>query len=77
MRAGASCRDELLTHLYREWQIRKPIAMQMPELASADAELDAAKAMRLDGYTVPIRDFALDLFGDAVGHLSNETRSDG
>ena len=48
MRSGAAGRDQLVAHPARERQVGDPVTVQMPELAAADAELDAAEAMRTD-----------------------------
>ena len=53
MRRGASRRDQLLAYRDGKRQVRETIAVHVPELAPADAELDAAEAMRRDRHAFP------------------------
>src|SRR5205807_8333872 len=62
---------ELLANFHGEGQVRKPIPMEMAELAPADLELDPAESMRLDGDTRPARNFALNSLRSAHSHVPN------
>jgi hypothetical protein len=42
MRPSAACRDQLVAHATRERKVGDPVAVQMPELAPAEKELDTA-----------------------------------
>ena len=64
-------RDQLVSYLHREWQVCQTIAVQVPKLSSADAELNAAELVRLDRYTGPAGDRPLDLLGDIFSHKSS------
>jgi hypothetical protein len=68
MRLGLPFLHELLPHAHRERQIGQTIAVQVPELAPAAAELAAAETMRFDGHLGPARDLAFDSRGDALRH---------
>ncbi len=53
--------EQLVAHLHGEREVREVITVEMPELALADPELDAAEAVRLGRDTAPAADLALDL----------------
>ena len=60
MRPGLPLRNQLFAHLDRKWEIGQPAAVQVSELAPAEAEFDAAEAMRLDADAFPSGDLVLD-----------------
>lgn len=64
MPRGAPGGDELVAHAAREGQVCEPVAVEVPELAPAETELDPAEAVRLDGDARPREHDALDLLGD-------------
>jgi len=74
MRLGASRRHQFFAYLHRKRQIREAIAVQMADFASTDAELDSTETVRSHDDAVPTRDFAFDLFGEAVGHTGPHQR---
>jgi hypothetical protein len=53
MRPGPAGRDQLIADATRERKVSDPVAMQMPELAPAEAKLDSAKPMRPDLHVRP------------------------
>lgn len=53
--------DQLIAHATRERQIGDPVAVQVTELAAADAELDAAEAVRCGLDAGPRADGGRDL----------------
>ena len=60
MRAGLPLRNQLFAHFHRKREIGQPAAVQVSEFAPADAELDAAEAMRLDADAFPSGDLVFD-----------------
>ena len=46
MRSRATGRDQLVADSAREREVGDPVAVQVPELAAADAKLDAAEPVR-------------------------------
>src|SRR5262245_25866443 len=50
MRLGPARRNELLADEQRERQVRKPIAVHVPQLAASELELDAAEPVRPGRY---------------------------
>jgi hypothetical protein len=71
MPLGFSRRNQLVTYLYREWQVGQTIAVQVPKLSSGHTELDAAEPMRLNRYTRPVGNCLLDLPRDISAHESS------
>ncbi len=53
MRSRAAIGDQFVAHAARERKVGDPVAVQVPELASAEAELDATEAMRPGGDAWP------------------------
>ena len=60
VRLRAAGLDEHVANRALERQVGEPVAVQVPELALAEPELDAAEAVRVDGHALPARDLALD-----------------
>ena len=56
--------DELLADAHREDDVREMAAVQVPELAPPDAELDEARTVRGDRHVGPGRDLLRDAFSD-------------
>jgi len=50
---GAARGDELVAGAARERQVGEPVAVQVAELALAEAELDPAEVVRLGGDALP------------------------
>ena len=53
VRAGAALGDQLVADPARERKVGDPVAMEMPELAPANAELDAAESVRRSFHARP------------------------
>jgi len=66
MRLRASAGDERFADADGEGQIGEPIAVNVAQLAPADAELHAAETMRRDGNARPRAHFATDAIGDGA-----------
>ena len=45
--------DQFISDPTREWKVRDPVTMQVPELTPAEAKLDAAEAVRRNLYIRP------------------------
>jgi len=60
MRFRLALRDQPFTNSDGERKVGEPAAVQVPELAPADAEFDTAEPVRRDGDTGPAGDFPLD-----------------
>src|SRR5205814_6060471 len=58
--------DEHLADPRREGQVRPALAVDVPELAPAESELDTAEAVRMDGDALPRADLALDSCADIL-----------
>jgi hypothetical protein len=71
VRLGPVFRDQLLAHANRKRQVGEMIPVQVSELATAEAKLDSAEAMRHDAHAFPAGDFARDLCCDRIVHGSH------
>jgi len=70
MEHGFSVGNQLLADADRKCQVGEVTAVQVPELAPADAELDETRAVRGDGDVRP----ACDRLGDAISDCQRESR---
>jgi|SRR5262245_42765067 len=65
---SSTCGDELVADTDRERQIGPSASMEVSQFPAADAKLDAAEPMRLNGHVRPRRDFSNDPLLDALSH---------
>jgi hypothetical protein len=57
VRASAAVRDQLVPNPTREREVGDPVAVDMPELAPAQTELDPTEPMRFDRDALPGSDY--------------------
>jgi parallel beta helix pectate lyase-like protein len=61
--------DQSIAYADRKWKIGEPVAVEVAQLAAADAELDAAESMSVDRHAVPAAYLACNPFGSSRGFL--------
>lgn len=66
---GSAGGDEFVAHANGKRQVGPSAAVQVAQLAAADAKFDAAKTVRRDGHVRPRRHFTNDLLLDALRRI--------
>jgi len=77
MRFDIACRDKLFPHAHGKRQVGQLAAVQMPQFAPAEPQLDAAESVRRNRHSRPRRHFTDDLLLDALGHVTPPVHSVG
>lgn len=69
MRLGISVPDEFVALRLWEWNVDKPISVNMSNLATAQSKLRSTEPMRCHRHAIPgANDFTNSLFGITHGH---------
>ena len=66
---GSAGGDQFVAYANRKWQVGPSAAVQMAQLAAADAKFDAAKTVRRDRHLRPRRHFTNDPLLDALRRI--------